>query len=203
MLLHALRTARHLWPHLAKLPRAAAAALGAPEPGGEPQPARLWWAMALILPIAATAAWLLPKITLVMSPSVDAWILRSAPGPIALGDLVSFDLAASPASRQAIPQFVRVTKYVLCLPGERIDWIMKPAPARPGAWESWFYCEDRFLGISKPFGHDAKRLQAWRPSSLIIPAGMVYVGSTHPDGFDSRYYGPVATTRLARMEKLL
>jgi type IV secretory pathway protease TraF len=37
----------------------------------------------------------------------------------------------------------------------------------------------------------------------VIPRGMVYVGSHHPSGFDSRYYGPVPISRLRRMEKLL
>jgi len=32
---------------------------------------------------------------------------------------------------------------------------------------------------------------------------MIFVGSSHPDGYDSRYYGPVAIDRLTRMEKLL
>jgi len=32
---------------------------------------------------------------------------------------------------------------------------------------------------------------------------MIFVGSRHPDGYDSRYYGPVAIERLTRMEKLL
>jgi hypothetical protein len=40
--------------------------------------------------------------------------------------------------------------YALCLPGEHIDWLEKPVLAMRGAWEGWYYCEDRLLGISKP-----------------------------------------------------
>jgi type IV secretory pathway protease TraF len=32
---------------------------------------------------------------------------------------------------------------------------------------------------------------------------MVYVGSTHPRGFDSRYFGLLPISSLTRMERLL
>ncbi|WP_309140950.1 peptidase [Novosphingobium sp. G106] len=155
--------------------------------------------MAIILPIAGIAAIVLPRLTLVMSPSINAVLLHEAPGTIHRGDLVTFVLSHPLAG----PAPVRVTKYALCLPGEHIDWLEKPAMTRRGAWEAWYYCEDRLLGISKPKGHDGRPLAFWRPAYRIIPPGFVYVGSTHPSGFDSRYYGPVATTRLTRMEKIL
>lgn len=198
------RAARRLAPALRRLPREAAAALGGPstrEDGtdGAARPGRLWLAMALVLPIAGGAAILIPRLTLVMSPSIEAALLRESPGEIRRGDLVTFMLSHPLAG----PEPVRVTKYALCLPGERIDWLEKPSPGRPGAWDGWYYCQDRLLGISRPLGHDGRRLSHWRPLYRIIPEGFVYVGSSHPSGFDSRYYGPVPVSSLKRMEKIL
>jgi type IV secretory pathway protease TraF len=199
MLLRVSRAARSLGGALLGLPRQAATALGAGGAECEPRPARFWLATGIVLPIAGAAALVLPQLTLVMSPSINALLLRESPGVIRRGDLVSFFLSHPLAG----PRPVRVTKYALCLPGERIDWLEKPVMAMHGAWEGWYYCEDRFLGISKPVGHDGRRLAHWRPLYRFIPPGFVYVGSAHPSGFDSRYYGPVPIDRLNRMEKIL
>ena len=69
--------------------------------------------------------------------------------------------------------------------------------------DGWYYCNGQLLGISKPLGHDGRRLQHFHPAQRLIPAGLIYVGSHHPSGFDSRYYGPVAISRLTRMERVL
>jgi conjugal transfer pilin signal peptidase TrbI len=199
MLLHASRAARRLWPHLRDLPRQAAEALGGPGLETPPRPIRLWQTFGIVLPIAGAAAWTLPHLTIVMSPSVDAWAVVAAPGPIGRDDLVSFTLSHPLAG----PKPVRVTKYALCLPGERIDWVEYPSQALPGATEATFYCEDRLIGVSKPVGHNGQRLEHWRPAYHRMPAGYIYVGSEHPSGFDSRYYGPIPIERLTRVEKLL
>lgn len=191
MLLRASRAARRLGPLMLRLPQEAAAALANPK--------QFWLTMALVAPVAGGAAFLIPRLTLVMSPSVEALLLREAPGKIRYGDLVTFMLTHPLAG----PRPVRVTKYALCLPGEHIDWLEKPSPGRAGAWDGWYFCEDRLLGISKPVGHDGRRLEHWRPLYRIIPPGFAYVGSSHPSGFDSRYYGPVPISRLTRMEKVL
>ena len=81
-----------LWPRLLCLPRKAAIALGAPGPSNAPRPWRLWLAMLVVLPIALFAALLVPQVTLVMTPSIEAWAVRKAPGPIRRGDYVMFTL---------------------------------------------------------------------------------------------------------------
>ena len=199
MLLRVSRAARTFGSALLQLPRHAARELGAGVGEDKPRPARLWWAMAIVLPVAGAAALIVPQLTIVMSPSIDALLLRKAPGVIHRGDLVSFVLSHPLAG----PKPVRVTKYALCLPGERIDWLERPVAAMRGVWEGWYYCEDRLVGISKPVGHDGRRLAHWRPLYRFIPPGFVYVGSAHPSGFDSRYYGPVPLDHLQRMEKIL
>jgi type IV secretory pathway protease TraF len=95
-----------------------------------------------------------------------------------------------------------VTKYALCFPGDRIAMTEKPSHLALGL-DGYYYCNGRLLGVSKPVGHDGRRIRHWRPLLPVISSGLIYVGSLHPNGFDSRYYGPVPVSRLTRMEKLL
>jgi len=199
MLRLAFRAARSGWAELKLLPLKAAVALGSSGLGQPPRPEQLWKAFGIVLPVGLLTMLAIPQFTLVMSPSIDAWIVREAPGPIRRGDYVSFTLSHPLAG----PKPVKVTKEALCLPGDRIDWIEKPSPMHPGEWDGWYYCNGKLLGISKPYGHNGQKLEHWRPLIRTIPAGMIYVGSSHASGFDSRYYGPVEIERLKRMEKLL
>jgi conjugal transfer pilin signal peptidase TrbI len=198
MLSLAFKAARHSWAELKLLPIKAAVALGSSGLGQPVRPEQLWKAYCIVLPIGLLTFWAIPQVTLVMSPSIDATLVRDASGPIARGDLVSFLLSHPLAG----PKPVMITKYALCFPGDRIAMVEKPSMT-PGTWDGWYYCNGRLLGVSKPVGHNGMKLDHWQPAYGIIPSGMVYVGSSHPSGFDSRYYGPVAIARLRRMEKLL
>src|SRR3546814_18179291 len=77
------------------------------------------------------------------------------------------------------------------MPGERISLIEKPSSMEPDAMDGWYYCDGVLLGVTKPYGRGGQRLDYWRPDHGLIPPGLLYVGSLHPSGFDSRYYGPV------------
>lgn len=184
---------------LGMLPLRAAVALGSAGLGEPARPDQLWRAMAVILPIGLLAWWAIPQVTVVMSPSIEAWAVRAAPGPIARGDYVMFRLSHPLAG----PRPVNVTKHALCLPGERISMIEKPSPMVPNAWDGWYFCEGQLLGVSKPYGRNGQRLVHWRPTQARIPAGAAYVGSHNPNSFDSRYFGPVALSRLTRMVRVL
>lgn len=198
MLRLAWKAGRSAWPQVKLLPLRAAVALGSASLGEAPRPGQLTKAMAIILPIALVAWWAIPQVTWVMSPSIDAWAVRAAPGPIRRGDLVSFRLSHPLAG----PKPVGVTKYVLCLPGDRIAMVEKPSMT-PSARDGWYYCNGRLLGVSKGLSLKGVRLDHWKPSQPTIPAGYIYVGSRHPSGFDSRYYGLVAIARVTRMERVL
>lgn len=189
---------RSLWPRLRGLPGKAAVALGAEGLGEPARPERLWQALAIVVPMALFAGCALPKINLVMSPSIDAWAVHEAPGPIAKGDYVRFMLRHPIAG----PKPVSVTKYALCMPGERLTHIETPSVSAPHAWDGHYFCNGELLGVSLPIGLHGLRLQHLQWSG-VIPAGMVYVGSHHPRGFDSRYFGLVPINRLTRMERLL
>lgn len=187
-----------LWPRLRRLPGKAAVALGAAGLGEPSRPSRLWQALAIILPVALLAAILLPKVSLVMSPSIEAWAVRKAPGPIAKGDYVMFTLHHPIAG----PKPVTVTKHALCMPGERLTRIETPSVAAPNARDGHYFCNGKLLGVSLPYGIHGLKLEHMQWSG-VIPPGMIYVGSHHPRGFDSRYFGLVPLTRLTRMERLL
>lgn len=198
MLVAVWNAARHVWPEVKLLPLRAAVALGSAGLGQPPRPERLWKGMAIVLPVGLAAWWAIPQVTWVMSPSIDALAVRAAPGVIRRGDLVSFRLSHPIAG----PKPVNVTKYALCLSGDRIGMIEKPSMTG-GAMDGWYYCNGRLLGVSKSLAHDGRRLDHWRPMGGRILPGTIYVGSRHESGFDSRYYGPVAIERLTRMERVL
>lgn len=193
-----VRALRALGTDLWGLPRKAAMALGAPGFGEPARPDRLWRTCLFVLPVALLAAMLVPKVTLVMSPSIDAWAVTANPGPIHKGDFVRFRLVHPIAG----PRPVSVTKHALCMPGERLDRIEKPSLASGKDWDSYYFCDGELLGVSLPFAGNGMRLKHMEWSG-IIPPGFVYVGSHHPRGFDSRYIGLVPITSLTRMERLL
>lgn len=198
MLSLAWNLGKKAWPELKLLPLRAAVALGASGLGQPLRPRQLFKAYCIVLPVGLLTWVVIPQFTWVMSPSIEAWAVRADPGPIRRGDLVSFTLFHPLAG----PKPVAVTKYALCLPGDRLDMIEKPSMT-PHNWDGWYYCNGKLLGVSKAIGRDGERLDHYHPGNLRIPPGFIYVGSSHPSGFDSRYYGPVAIARLTRMERVL
>ena len=187
-----------LWPRLRRLPRKAAVALGAPGPDQPARPDRLWRAMLVVLPLALCAALVMPQVTLVMTPSIEAFAVRKSPGPILRGDYVMFTLHHPLAG----PKPVSVTKHALCLPGDRLTMFETPSPLTQNGWDGHYYCNGQLLGVSLPQAHNGLKLDHMKWSGLI-PAGMAYVGSTHPRGFDSRYFGLLPIANLTRMERIL
>ena len=78
----AWNAARGIAPRLRALPKEAALALGAARSDEPGRPLQLAKACAIILPIAAVTAWGLPQLTLIMSPSIDAWVVRKSTAAI-------------------------------------------------------------------------------------------------------------------------
>lgn len=197
LLLALARAAIALWHQLKMLPREAAMALGAQSNGHPARPRRLWAALALILPVAFVAAMVMPKISIVMSPSIEAWAVREAPGPIRRGDYVKFMLNHPVAG----PRPISVTKHALCVPGDLLTTIEKPSATLRDATDALYFCNGRLLGRTLPYAHNGMRLEHLRWNG-IIPADLMYVGSSHPQGFDSRYFGLVSIAKLTRMMRL-
>lgn len=184
--------------HLAGLPRLAATELGSPGAGLPARPARLLRAMAIILPVSLLAAWYMPQVTLVMSPSIEAYAVRKSPGPITRGDYVMYVLSHPIAG----PKPVSVTKHALCMPGDRLTMYETPSRQAPSSMDGHYYCNGKLLAVTLPIAHNGMKLEHMNWSGTI-PAGMIYVGSLHPRGFDSRYIGLLPIARLTRMERIL
>jgi type IV secretory pathway protease TraF len=189
---------RRLLRVFASIPRQAAIALGAPGLSIPARPQRLGQAMLVVLPLAFFAAAFMPSVTLVMTPSIEAWIVRPSPGPIRRGDYVMFSLRG----RIAGPRPVKVTKHALCLPGDRLTMSETPSRLTHHAVVATYYCNGQQLGVSLPRAGNGMWLRHMRWSG-IIPSGKAYVGSHHLRGFDSRYFGLVPLAHLTRMERLL
>ncbi|WBO21757.1 S26 family signal peptidase [Sphingomonas abietis] len=189
---------RALWWALRRLPAELAVALGAGSVDSPPRPHRVWIAIGVSLPTALLAAWFVPQVTLVMSPSIEAWAVRKDPGPIARGDYVMYTLFHPIAG----PKPVNVTKHALCMPGDRLTWREMPSLSGPKVRDTQFFCNGTLLGTALPFTRDGRHLthEMW---TGVIPAGQMYIGSHHPQGFDSRYFGLVRLDRLTRMERIL
>jgi conjugal transfer pilin signal peptidase TrbI len=139
-------------------------------------------AIALIVPV-------FDRVALNGTPSVAARVLWKTPGaPIGRGDFV-----LAPASHPMIPPDYRfLTKHALCLEGDMLT-------VRDGA----FFCNGGLLHRTKRRTRDGAPLQPFQWAGGVIPEGMMFIGSRHPDGFDSRYLGLVATRDLVRLKKVL
>src|ERR1700741_4800797 len=101
------RLGRRAWNGLRLLPIRAAVALGSAGLGERARPEQLWRAMAIVVPVGLLAWWAIPQVTLVMSPSIEAWAVRASPGRIGKGDYVMFMLSHPLAG----PRPVNVTKH--------------------------------------------------------------------------------------------
>jgi len=182
---------------LIHLPRAAASALSQ-GPRETPPRRRLGLALLVACPAALAAGIVMPRLAIVMSPSIEAWVVTERPGKIGRGDYVRFTLRHSIAG----PAAVQVTKHALCLPGDRLETRERPSLVLRTEVDGWYFCNGEFLGASMSRAHNGMRLDHLRWSG-VIPPGMAYVGSRHPRGFDSRYFGLVPIGRLMRMERVL
>lgn len=187
-----------LWAMLRALPGDVGVALGLPVHGGPVRPHRLWIAIGISAPLAFVAARFVPQVTLVMSPSIEALAVTKSPGPIKKGDYVMYRLVHPIAG----PKPVSVTKHALCMPGDRLTMIEKPSMSGAQFRDALFFCNGVLLGTALPLTHDGRKLSHAQWTGTI-PAGLVYIGSHHPRGFDSRYFGLVPITRLTRMARLL
>ena len=128
------------------------------------------------------------RIVLNGTPSVRAHILIKAPAEAPRkGDYVLVPIE----SRFLPNRYNSLTKKVLCVEGDLLQF-------KRGA----FYCNGEFLHRPKHISLSGAPLTAFLWSDAVVPQGKVYVGSPHPDGFDSRYLGLFDIDDLTRLEAL-
>lgn len=141
---------------------------------------------------AAALVVLLPfmgHIALNGTESVKAHVLWKTPGkPIAKGDYVM-----APATHPLIPaDYSHLTKYALCLEGDILT-------ERDGA----FFCNGELIHRAKKKTRTGAPLEPFKWTGGPVPEGMMFIGSRHPDGFDSRYLGLFSVNDLTRLEPVL
>ena len=146
----------------------------------------------VIIVFGAALACLVPlmgRIVLNGTPSVPANILWKTPSlSIGKGDYVM-----APARHEYIPpQYPYLTKRALCLPGETLSFV-----------DGSFLCDGILLNTTKPETLTGAPLTPFQWRTGPVPEGFAFVGSDHPDGFDSRYLGLFPLEDLVRLEPLL
>lgn len=199
MLRLAWNAGKFVWPKARDLARNAADALQPIDPGEPFIQSRLARATLMVSAIALFVWWALPQLIWVRSPSIDAWAVRKVGGTVERNDLVMFELRHPLVG----PLPVNVTKYALCLPGDRLASYTMHSDRYPKRLEAAFFCNGSLIGVSKPYGRSGQRLDYFRWKSGAIPEGQAYIGSSYKDGFDSRYFGLVPISALTRMERVL
>lgn len=159
------------------LPRAKRVAIGA----GASVGVYMSW-IAMIVPV-------MDHVALNGTESVPAHILWKTPETqIARGDYV-----LAPAQHPLIPtDYPYLTKYALCVEGDVLDY-------RDGA----FFCNGELMLRVKRRTRAGAPLEAFSWPGGTIPQGKIFIGSRHPDGFDSRYLGLFEKRDLVRLEKIL
>lgn len=136
---------------------------------------------------AMTAAW--DKVVVVFTKSVDARILWKTPAQT----IERRDYILVSVSHSYIPERIpRVTKHALCLPGQTLSFDGLN-----------FSCDGEWLHRVKPETASGYTLTPFAWTEGVVPEGMVYFGSSHPDGFDSRYLGFAALSSVTRLEVLV
>jgi hypothetical protein len=154
--------------------------------------------MLVVLPLALFAALVMPQVTLVMSPSIEAYAVRKSPGPIARGDYVMFTLHHPIAG----PKPVSVTKHALCLPGDRLTMFETPSPLMPNSRDGHYYCNGQLLGVSLPQAHNGLKLthMQWSGSS---PPGWPMSARRTRAGSTAAISGCCRSQPSCRMERIL
>ncbi|MEM6415488.1 MAG: S26 family signal peptidase [Pseudomonadota bacterium] len=145
-------------------------------------------ALVFALPIAVLAP-VMGRIVLNGTPSVKASIFWKTPDQaIEKGDFVM-----APARHPYIPpNYPYLTKIAMCFPGDRLKF-------EAGR----FSCNGVPLNQTKKETLTGAPLEPFQWNDAVIPPGKVFIGSPHPDGFDSRYLGFFAIEELTRLEALI
>ncbi|MBX9588017.1 MAG: S26 family signal peptidase [Hyphomonadaceae bacterium] len=137
--------------------------------------------VALLLAPAVTRP--APLLTWNASPSVPTGLYRIAPaspraGDVALARLPS-NVAALAARRGYLPRSAYLLKPVIAIPGDQV--------CRHGVR---LRINGRLAALARPADRLGRPLPVWHGCRTLV-AGEVFLLADDPDGFDSRYFGPL------------
>lgn len=135
------------------------------------------------------SSWFFPRLVITLDDSTPYRLYwRSGKDYFSKGDYVLVR-----AKGLAVSKGEFMTKRVLCVGGERVK--------RAGVDGREFYCCDEkggncvFLHRAKDRTSSGRRLEVYKiceaiPCEARLNEDEVYLGTSHPDGYDSRYLGP-------------
>jgi conjugal transfer pilin signal peptidase TrbI len=112
----------------------------------------------------------------VVTPSIDATLLRYTDKPYEYGDYVTFTLIHELANHG---NGIEVTKKLVCMPGDTLE-IKENVN---------FYCNGNFIGKAYTYSPDIQKELPVFDFQGVIPAHKGFVTGNHPKSFDSRNWG--------------
>lgn len=137
----------------------------------------------VMIPGCALLFYMLPHLVVVTSKSITPRILWRTYTQGQKGYYVLFDF-----THPLIKEKVRLTKKFACGPGDDLR-----------IQDNQFYCNDTYLGIAKTYSDSGNELPIFHVQGSI-PDGKAFVLGSHPDSFDSRYFGFI---NIHETEKLI
>lgn len=130
------------------------------------------------------------NINLVVTPSINATILRYTDSPFERGDYVTFTLIHELANKG---KGVEVTKKLVCLPGDELRIIDGTK----------FFCNEAFIGHAYTYSPDIKKELPVFIFQGVIPDDRGFVIGNHAKSFDSRNWGFITLSESRNNEVLL
>ena len=137
-------------------------------------------------PLAVAVSYVSDHLNITVSESVDHrifWKTEAIPGP---GDYATFKLSHELAGREP----VLISKRLMCWEGQTIS--------QQGLE---FFCDGKPLGRAKTETLKGEPLPLFSFSG-VIPSGKAWAYGSHPDSFDSRYWGFVDTAKTKRLKAI-
>ncbi|OES24223.1 S26 family signal peptidase [Alteromonas macleodii] len=130
------------------------------------------------------------QINWVVTPSIDATLLRYTDAPFERGDYVTFTLFHELANKG---QGIEVTKMLVCMAGDtlRID----------NGTE--FFCNDEFIGSAYTYSPDIEQDLPVFDFQGVIPEDKGFVTGIHAKSFDSRNWGFITLSESKNNKVLL
>ena len=117
----------------------------------------------------------LHHLNVTVTPSNDARVFWIEETPARVNDYALFSLTHPLLGDKS----ERVSKKLICGPGQRLS--VKGLD---------YFCDDRWFATAKTQTHDGFPLEPFVFNG-IIPEGKAFAWGSHPDSFDSRYWGLV------------
>lgn len=129
------------------------------------------------------------NLVLVMTPSIHPIILWKTEGSPQDKEYVTFLFQHDFINKSKFT----VTKKIGCFENHQLSII-----------ESiYFYCDGALIGQAKTTATDGRKLPLFKWNDEKVPKGKAFLIGSHPDSFDSRYWGFIDLNNVQRLKVIL